>query len=157
MGFVKEFRKLSDAFPEWEYLNKIGVRNMFGKPIEHWTTSLVVDRENNYYLIPKGHTSPARDGEEINYYALCINDQVINMEAKEQCSGNGRNKTFECHWIIIKIEFPPRWTFDLISKEELKDIICEAFVVRTYNRSLTPEKVKSITVDISTSFENSSN
>lgn len=157
MGFVKEFRKMTDAFPEWEYLNKIGVRNMFGKPIKNWTLELVVDRENNYYLIPQGYTSPARAKEEIHYFALCIHDQVIHMEAKEQCSGNGSDKTFECHWIITKIEFPQRWTFDLISKEELKDIICEAFVVKTYSRSLTPEKVKSITVDISTSFENSSN
>lgn len=119
MGFVKEFRELSDAFPEWEYLNKIGVRNMFGEPIKNWTLELVVDRENNYYLIPQGYISPARAKEEILYFALCINDQVINMEAKEQCSENGRNKTFECHWIITKIEFPQRWTFDLISKEEL--------------------------------------
>lgn len=152
MGFVKEFRKVKDEFPEWEYLNKIGVRNMFGKPIKHWTTSLVVDRENNYYLIPQGYTSPAIDGEEIHYFALCINDQVINMEAKEQCSGNGSDKTFECHWIITKNEFPQRWTFDLISKEELKDIICEAFVVKTYSRSLTPESVKALSVDITANF-----
>ncbi len=148
MGFVKEFRKIRETFPEWEYLNKIGVRDMFGEPISDRTVSIVVDRANNYFLIPQGHTSRARDGEEISYYALCINDQVINMEVKEQCSGRGWDKTFECHWIIRKIEFPQGEIYVQVSKEELKDIIREAFVVETYSRSLTPEKVKSITVDI---------
>ena len=98
MGFVKEFRKVSDVFPEWEYLNEIGVRDMFGQPIKDWTISLVVDRENNYYLIPRGHTSFGRDGEEVHYYALCINDKVINKEGleeiiKEAFTANTYNRT----------------------------------------------------------------
>ena len=72
MAFIKEFRKNSDPFPEWEYLNRIGVKDMFGKPIKNRTTSLVVDRENNYYLIAQGHTGLAHTDEDINYYALCI-------------------------------------------------------------------------------------
>lgn len=35
MGFVKEFRKVKDPFPEWEYLNKIGVRDFRGQPLKN--------------------------------------------------------------------------------------------------------------------------
>ena len=33
MSFVCEHREVRDEFPEWEYLNAIGVRDMFGKSI----------------------------------------------------------------------------------------------------------------------------
>lgn len=153
MGFVKEFRKIKDEFPEWDYLDKIGVRNMLGESIDNWTRELVVDRENNYYLIPQGHTSFGRDGIEINYYALCVNDKVINMQIDALRSGNGTDKTFECHWIIKEIEFPKGWTFDYMSKKELKHIIYNAFVAETYSRVLTQEKVKTITVDFNIPFD----
>ncbi len=115
--------------------------------------NLIVDRERKIYLIPLGDTNPNRDNIKTGYYALCINDKIINMEVDEQRSGSGTDKTFECHWIINKIQFPEGWTFEVISKRELKDIICEAFIVSTYGKVLTPEKVKSITVDINVTFE----
>ena len=148
MGFVKEFRKVSDVFPEWEYLNEIGVRNMFGEPIEDWTTSLVIDRENNYYLIPRGHTSRGRDGEEIHYYALCIDDKVINMEVIDQRRGNLKDNTLEYNWDIRKIEFPKGWQFDLMDEKRLKQIIIEAFTAKTYNEAVTPETIKLLKIDI---------
>lgn len=148
MGFIKEYRKMSDAFPEWEYLNAIGVRDMLGKPIATKIMELVVDRENGYYLIPQGHTSYARDGEKKYYYALCIDDKVINMEVYTQRSGRKSDNTFECRWIVSKVQFPEKWTFDLIDKDKLKEIICNAFVVETYNETLTSENVRNLSVDI---------
>ena len=148
MGFVKEFRKVSDVFPEWEYLNEIGVRDMFGQPIKDWTISLVVDRENNYYLIPRGHTSFGRDGEEVHYYALCINDKVINMEVIDQQKGRASDKNIECYWNIRKVEFPKEWQFDLVNKEGLEEIIKEGFTANTYNRTVTLDTVKEIKIDI---------
>ena len=70
MGFVKEIRRATEPFPEWEYLNGIGVRDMFGEPLKNFTTSLVVDHEKNYYLISQGVTNPNRDVTEIWFYAL---------------------------------------------------------------------------------------
>ena len=48
MTFVHERRSTREEFPEWEYLTEICVRNMFGRPLEKWTRSLVVDRERKH-------------------------------------------------------------------------------------------------------------
>lgn len=50
---------------EYIYLNKIGVKNMFGKPITKFSEVFVVDRENNYFLVSQVHTNISRDGREI--------------------------------------------------------------------------------------------
>lgn len=152
MGFVKEYRKMSDAFPEWEYLNEIGVRDMLGKPIATAIMELVVDRENGYYLIPQGHTSYARDGEKKYYYALCINDNVINMDVYVRRSGRRTDNTLKFQWIISKTQFPEKWTFNLVDKNKLREIIYSAFVAETYNETLIPESVKDLLIDISAQF-----
>ncbi len=148
MAFIKEYRSIRDEFPEWEYLNSIGVRNFLGKPIKNWTTKLVVDRENNYYLIPLGHTNPNRDNEYISFYALCLDGKVINMEVKRQQEGKSIDNTIECYWTIKKIKFPENWKFDVISQDDLKKIINDAFVNETYSKTVTTESVRKITVDI---------
>lgn len=148
MAFIKEYRSTRDEFPEWEYLNSIGVRNFLGKPIKNWTTKLVVDRENNYYLIPLGHTNPNRDNEYIGFYALCLDGKVINMEVKRQQEGKSIDNTIECYWTIKKIKFPKNWKFDVISQDDLKKIINDAFVNETYSKTVTVENVRKITVDI---------
>lgn len=154
MAFVKEFRDVYDKFPEWEYLNRIGVRDMFNKPLEKFTTELVVDRENNYYLIPQGFTNISRETKPIEYYALCIDGKVINMELVVKSSGGVRNNAnnYECHWIVEKIKFPFNWTFDIISREELKSVIIEAFTIETYTKIFTPEVTKEVTVEIKAVF-----
>ena len=106
MSFEKELRGVKDEFPEWEYLNRIGVKDMFGNPIHRWTTELVVDRKNNYYLIPRGHTNPGRDTRYIHYYALCIKDKVINLEVVCNMKGRASDSTYECEWKIEKIDLP---------------------------------------------------
>ena len=69
---------------------------MFGDSIDNWTTGLVIDRKNNYYLIPMGHTNPNRDIRYIHYYALCIKDKVINLEVVRNMKGRARDCTYEC-------------------------------------------------------------
>lgn len=148
MAFIKEFRKTTDKFPEWEYLNRIGVRDLFGNPIDDWTTELVIDRKNNFYLIPRGHTNPNRDNVYINYYALCINGKVINMEVDKQRRGNVIDNSFECRWVIEKIELPADWSVVGISNDDLEKIIKEAFMVETYSKIIVPEKIRSLNIDI---------
>lgn len=152
MAFVREFRNVKDEFPEWEYLNEIGVRDMFNKPIEKSITALVVDWENNYYLIPQGYTSISREDKEIYYFALCIDDKVLNLEASENHQGNIWDKTYERYWNVSKIKFPDNWTFDGISKEEVGKIITEAFTVKSYNEVFTKERIKNVKVEITAEF-----
>lgn len=147
MSFVKEYRSIRDEFPEWEYLNSIGVRDMFGDPINDRTTELVVDRENNYFLIPRGRTNINRDNEEIIFYALCINNRVINIEVEEKRSGSIWDNSFECHWIVKKVVFSKDDLSHFIDNEILKDIIIDAFITKTYTKMFTPERTRTVTVD----------
>ena len=149
MAFVREERDVRDDFPEWEYLYEIGVRNMFGDPLEKFATKLVVDRERNFYLIPQGHTNINRDYVEISFYALCLDGLVLNMEVKEKRSGKARECTYECHWDVEKIKFPEDWLWEKMSREKLRELIEEAFCVETYTKTLTPERVRKVTVKVS--------
>lgn len=152
MAFVKEFRNFNEPFPEWEYLNSIGVRDMFGYSISKHTAYLVVDRENNYYLIPQGHTGLAYLDEDINYYALCINDKIIKLEVIENGRGRGKDKNIEKYWNIKKVILPYCLDDKELDEIELKKIIEEAFIAETYSRAITIECIKSITVELTTPF-----
>lgn len=149
MSFVKEFRKLEkEDFLEKEYLTKIGVKDMFGEPISE-STELVIDRENNYFLIPQGQTNINRDDKEIMFYALCIDGIVLNMEVTQKATGSGWYNNYQCIWNIEKINFPLGWNYNILSKDKLIEVIKEAFVTETYCKSLTLENVKSIVVNVS--------
>lgn len=152
MGFVREesctrtVNELQEK--DWKYLNELGIRTMLGEKIGPAWSNLVVDREKNYYLISQGCTNPNRDNRRIYYYALCLDGKVLNMEVSKKESGNAREKSFECHWKIEKIEFPTGWTFDNVSKNELITIIRGAFMVEYYSNVCTPERTKALTVEI---------
>ena len=148
MSFVCERREVRDEFPEWEYLNSIGVRDMFGRRLEKFTTFLIVDRENNYYLIGRGHTNPNRDIREIDFYALCLDGAVINLEVVHHSKMNHDEKKYERHWIVEKITFPPNWTFSNINKEELFAIIEEAFTAYYFSGTFRDGWSKETTVEI---------
>ena len=146
MAFVKELRKIRDEFPEWQYLTDIGVRDLFGKEINTGTTGLVVDRENNYYLIPQGCTNRNRDGEDAIYYVLCVGRILVPLKAIQQSKGFILDNNYECHWeVIIKA---PENLYDYINKNTHVQIIKDAFVAETYTKVFTPEKVKKITVNV---------
>ena len=150
MAFIKEFRSIRDEFPEWEYLNSIGVRNMYGRPINDRTRELVVDRENNYFFIPQGVTNINRDNEEVCFFALCMDDKVINIEVEENRSGHARDNSFECHWVVRKVSFPEGYYKD---KEVLIHVITDALITETYNEKFTPERTKSVTVEFTAEFD----
>lgn len=149
MAFQKEYRNIKEEFPEWKYLTDIGVRDMFGKTIRKHTTDLVIDSDRNYFLIPQGCTNINRDEKEIHFYALCIDGIVLNMEVHETTKGRARDYTFECYWNIEKIIFPKGWMEKGISDKELESIIKEAFTVQTFTKTFTPERTKSLKIDVS--------
>lgn len=157
MGFVNEeasISKMNDLQKkDWEYLNELGVRTIFGDPIEPSWCDLVVDREKNYYLIPCGSTNPNRDNIDIHFFALCLDGRVVNMEVKRCAKGGVREKSLECHWKIEKIIFPKDWSFDDISKDEFEKIVIEAFTVEYYSSVVIKEWIKEITVEFTVPLE----
>lgn len=156
MGFVNEeasICKMNDLQKkEWEYLNELGIRTMFGDPIGPSWCDLVVDREKNYYFIAQGHTNPNRDGRKIYYYALCLDGKILNMEVTKKESENMREKLYECHCKIEKIEFPTGWTFDKVGKGELLTIIREALMTELDSMYIS-EISKVLTVEMSEPYE----
>lgn len=153
MAFVKEYRNLRDEFPEWEYLNSIGVRDMYGRPIKDSIKELVVDRENNYFFIPRGRTNINRDNEEICLFALCMDDRVINIEVEENRSGHARDNSFECHWVVRKVVVPEDNIVVFKDREYVKSVITDALITKTYNKKFTPERTRAVTVDFVTPLD----
>ena len=149
MAFKKEYRNIMEEFPEWEYLTEIGVRDMFGKTIERYTTDLVIVRVAIFFCLPQGWSKINRDEQEIHFYALCIDGIVLNMEVIENATGSAWDGTYECHWNIEKIIFPEDWLEIGINDKKLVDIIKEAFTVQTYTKTFTSERTISLTIDVS--------
>ncbi|MBO4616605.1 MAG: hypothetical protein J5717_04580 [Lachnospiraceae bacterium] len=129
MGFVKEFRDFHQEMPEWQYLTSIGVRNMFGKEIPKETASIVLDRENNYYLIPQGHTGRGHTDEDMSFFVLCLNGKKVQIEAIENPKKN-QDKTIDTWFDIRKIRIIDQEINDIFSHEKLIALITDAFEKR---------------------------
>lgn len=54
MGFVREEKELGKKFEVVDYLNLIGARTITGKPFLNVLDNVIVDRENNYFLVSRG-------------------------------------------------------------------------------------------------------
>lgn len=74
------------------------------------------------------------------------------MDVYVRRSGRRTDNTLKFQWIISKIQFPEKWTFNLVDKNKLREIIYSAFVAETYNETLIPESVKDLLIDISAQF-----
>ncbi|MBO4824773.1 MAG: hypothetical protein J5487_05205 [Lachnospiraceae bacterium] len=133
MGFVKEFRDFHQEMPEWQYLTDIGVRDMFGEEISKHILSIVLDRENNYYLIPQGHTGLAYLDEDISFFVLCLNGKKVEIEAIENLKKN-QDKTIDTWFDIREIRIIDQEINDIFSHDELVALITEALEKRALVR-----------------------
>lgn len=68
MAFIiKENDNFKKTIDEIKYLNKIGVRDMFGDALDNLVFQVIVDESKNAYLICTGMTNPNRDGGDIHF------------------------------------------------------------------------------------------
>ncbi|MBR5993043.1 MAG: hypothetical protein IK018_04505 [Lachnospiraceae bacterium] len=128
MGFVKEFRDFHKEMPEWQYLTDIGVRSIGGGEIWKNVKELVLDRENNYFLIPQGHTGFAYTDEDIGYFLLCLNGKKIRIEAVETRNNNA-DKTIDRIYDIRDIVILDDEIRDIYTQEDIHSLVKEAFSV----------------------------
>lgn len=84
MGFVKEFRDFGEEMPEWEYLTSIGIKDIHGEQLGKHVLSLVVDKQNNYFLVPQGHTGLAYTDEDTDFYTLSLDGKKVQIETVEK-------------------------------------------------------------------------
>ena len=105
MSFVKKKGKEVDL-SVWEHLDLLKVTNMYGRPLNRVISEVIMDKENDYYLVCGGVTNPNFDGEEVYYYSFCVQNDVIRFEVKRTDKGNAADCSLEFHWNIVKAEFP---------------------------------------------------
>ena len=129
MGFIKEFRNFGEVMPEWEYLTSIGITDIHGEQIGKHILSLVFDKQNNYYLVPQGHTGLAYSDEDINFYILSLDGKKIQIETVEKTTKN-EDKTVDTVFDIKKITIQDKEVEDIYSKDALIILVKEALMER---------------------------
>lgn len=79
MSFKKKERGFNDPSKEIDYLKKIGYKNPMGSEIGKYISWMVVDEENDSFLILTGSTNPNRDNVNLSYYVLCVKGTPITL------------------------------------------------------------------------------
>lgn len=134
MAFVKEFRDYSEEMPEWDYLNAIGVRDMFGKPIKRNTTEMVLDKHKNFYLIPLGQTGLAHTEDDLIFFELVLNGECIKLETVDDKFYDKENEVINHNWIVKRVLAINGHVYDFYKKEDIKIIIEEALKTKSIVR-----------------------
>ena len=129
MGFVKEFRNFGEEMPEWEYLTSIGITDIYGEQIGKHVLSLVFDKQNNYYLVPQGHTGLAYTSEDIDFYILSLDGKKVQIETVEKTTKN-EDKTVDTVFNVKKITIQDKEVEDIYSKDDLIKLVKEALMAR---------------------------
>ncbi len=133
MGFVKEFRNIREEMPEWEYIDSLGVVDFRGRKISRHVTNLVVDKENNNYLISQGYTG-RRDFDVAKYhYMLCLNGYKLHFEFVEKIIKVG-DETFDYMYNIDLIKIIDEEIKKIYTQEKIKKLIKESLEVRSVNK-----------------------
>lgn len=79
MSFKKIERGFNDPSKEIDYLKKIGYKNPMDSEIGKYISWMVVDEENDSFLILTGSTNPNRDNVNLSYYVLCVKGTPITL------------------------------------------------------------------------------
>ena len=139
MAFVKEFRKFKDEMPEWEYFNSLGIRTINGNELMNHTFSVVVDRERNYYLECRGLVWDDNICHDEGFYTLILDGLIIELEVIDARCNDEMKIYIENHWYIKKINIINKEIKEKFSKDEIIEIIREAFLAES---TISPESMK---------------
>ena len=131
MAFVKEFRKFKDEMPEWEYFNSLGIRKISGMELLKHTASMVVDRERNYYLECRGLVYDDNICHDVGFYTLILDGLLIELRVIDAWCNDSTKQYIENHWYVKKIDIIDKEIKEKFSKEEIIELIREAFVAKS--------------------------
>ena len=145
-------RQVTDA--QWDHVESLGVRTVFGNAFNRKIWNLTVDEERGFYLVSRGMYGPnmTGTGKSVYFYALCLDDNVFYFDVEQNEAGDLWENSYELHWKIVRVEFPNGWSFDSISVGEFKQIATEAFTAESFNEVFKPERFKEVTVDFPENF-----
>lgn len=153
MAFVKEFRNIREEMPEWEYLNSIGVRDLSGCSIYNHTSEMILDRERHYYFLQVDHQGLAYNDEEIYWYMLVLDGKKIELEVINGRCNDKTGKYLEYHWNIRKINILDEDIKEIYNKQEIFQIIKEAFTAESTVSKGSSKKLGVVEINISCDME----
>ena len=139
-------RQVTDA--QWDHVESLGVKTVFDDDFPRGIRDMTVDEERDFYLVSRGMYGPnmTGTGKSIDFYALCLGDNVFYFEVERSSAGDLWENSYELHWKITRVELPDGWSFDSLSVEEFKQIVIEAFTAESFNEIFKPERFKDVTV-----------
>ena len=140
MAFVKEFRKFKDEMPEWEYFNSLGIRKISGMELLKHTASMVVDRERNYYLECRGLVWDENICQNEGFYTLILDGMLIELRVIDACCSDEMKIYRENHWYVKRIDIINEEIKEKFSKEEIFELVREAFVAESTIDPEIPKK-----------------
>ena len=144
MSFKKIERGFNDPSKEIDYLKKIGYKNPMGSEIGKYIGWMVVDEENDSFLILTGATDPNRDNVNLSYYVLCVKGTPITLVLSTDHKGSAAKCNAEFNWIIESIEYPDGYVPE--DEGKIRELIKEAFIVNSYSELFNHERVKNVSV-----------
>ena len=153
MAWVKEFRSIRDKMPECDYLNSVGVRGIFGDPVPDYSSDMVLDRERNFYFLFIGYQGLAYNDEEIYWYMLVLDGKKIELEVINGRCNDKTGKYLEYHWNIRKINILDEDIKELYNKQEIFQIIKEAFTAESTVSKGSSKKLGVVEINISCDME----
>ncbi len=105
---------------------------------------MVVDEENDSFLILTGSTNPNRDNVNLSYYVLCVKGTPITLVISTDHKGSAAKCNAEFNWIIKDIEYPDGYKPE--DEGKIRELIKEAFIVNSYSELFNHERVKNVSV-----------
>ena len=146
-------RQVTDA--QWDHVESLGVKTVFDDDFPRGIRDMTVDEERDFYLVSRGMYGPnmTGTGKSIDFYALCLGDNVFYFDVEQNEAGDLWENTYEKHWNIERVRVPDGWNFDSLSVDEFKKIVVEAFTCESIQGVVTPERLKKIVVEFPDNFE----
>lgn len=104
------------------YFHSFGFTNILDKPAKaYWWA---IDREREIFLFPRGGGS-----FEIPLgYGLCIDGELVEIEAKQTTEGSRNTEDLRVHWNINAIKIPGKLMQQGQTADSIEKIVEEAFL-----------------------------
>ena len=137
-------RGFNDPSKEIDYLRQIEYKNPMGSEIGKYIGWMVVDEENDSFLILTGATDLNRNDKRFTYYVLCVKGTPITLALSTDHKGSAAKCNAEFNWIIKAIEYPDGYKPE--DEGKIRELIKEACTCESYSELFNHERVKKVSV-----------
>lgn len=123
------------------YFHSFGFTDILGKPAKaYWWA---IDREREIFLFPRGGGS----FEIPSGYGLCIDGELVEIEAGQTKEGDRNTGDLKVHWDITAIKIPDNLIRQGQTTDSIRQIITDAFL-GLGTTGVSRESISKTTVEI---------